>query len=126
MNPPPSAAPTAPLLVACLCARWCGLCGEYRATFDAAKAAHAGRAEFFWVDIEDDEELLGPVDVDDFPTLLVADRDGPVFYGPLTPQPAKLTRLLQSALAGDLRPLADNDIIALTERLRATGSAAAG
>ena len=38
--------PTAPLLVACLCAQWCGLCRDYAplmkatlAQFDAAQAA---------------------------------------------------------------------------------------
>ncbi len=101
-----------------MCARWCRLCDEYRAVFDAARAAHGARARFVWVDIEDDEELLGPVEVENFPTLLLAEVDSPVFYGPLTPQPGKLTRLLQSALAGDLRPLGDPQIVALAARLR--------
>lgn len=125
MNQVPSPPAAPPMLVACFCARWCGLCSEYRAVFDSAQAEHAGRADFIWVDIEDDEDLLGPVDVDDFPTLLLAGRQGPVFHGPLTPQPARLARLLQSAFAGDLRPLADEGIAALAGRVRAAIDAAA-
>jgi len=40
-----------------------------------------GRTRWLWVDIEDEEALLGAVEVDDFPTLLVADRRGPRFFG---------------------------------------------
>ncbi|MEO8278454.1 MAG: thioredoxin domain-containing protein [Ideonella sp.] len=111
--------PEAPLLVACLCARWCQLCGEYRATFTEAQQRGAGRFRFIWVDIEDDEAILGPVEVDDFPTLLIANGQAPLFFGPLTPQPATLERLLQSAEAGRLAPLADLQTVELTARIRA-------
>lgn len=119
LNPATASASVPALLVACLCARWCGLCDEYRAVFDAAQAAHAGQVRFLWVDIEDDEALLGPVEVDDFPTLLIANDAAPLFYGPLTPQPARLARLLKSALDGELRVLCDTQLIQLAQRLRA-------
>ena len=99
--------PSPPLLVACLCARWCHLCGDYRSVFAAARIGRAGAARFVWVDIEDDEAVLGPVDVDDFPTLLIARHGRPLFFGPLTPQPGTLHRLLQSAAANDLGELTD-------------------
>lgn len=118
MQAPTSATPTpAPLLVACLCAGWCGLCRDYRAVFDAAAAGSAAPARFVWVDIEDDEAVLGPVDVDDFPTLLIA-RDGePVFFGPLTPQPATLARLLQRAEADELGRVGDAQTAGLVARV---------
>ncbi len=109
----------APLLVACLCARWCNLCGEYRATFVDAQQHAAGRIQFIWVDIEDDEDIVGPVDVDDFPTLLIANAQAPLFFGPLTPQPATLERLLQSAHSNRLAPLTDRQSFELTARIRA-------
>src|SRR5580765_768306 len=94
------------LRVVCLCAGWCGVCNDYRATFDAAAAAFGARAGFSWVDIEDDAALLDDVDVENFPTLLIAQGDHTLFFGTITPQPATLARLVQRALDGALRPLA--------------------
>lgn len=105
--------------VFCLCAAWCRNCDDYRPTFDAASAALGTQARFRWVDIEDEEALVGDIDVADFPTLLVATGDRPVFLGPLTPQPAVLMRLLRSALAGALPPLPDADAIAFLARAAA-------
>ncbi len=115
----PSPDTKTPLLVACLCARWCDLCGQYQAVFDAAAARLGAAAIFVWVDIEDDEDLLGAIDVENFPTLLIADPKTALFFGPLTPQPATLQRMLQTALAGDLPPLPDLDTAELTDRIRA-------
>jgi len=53
-------------------------------------------ARFAWLDIEDQADLLGDVDVETFPTLLVADAAGTWFFGPLTPQAQTLSRLLDS------------------------------
>lgn len=107
-----------PLLVACLCAQWCKLCDEYRTVFDAAaQAGSCPHARFVWIDIEDDEAVLGPVDVDDFPTLLIASGDTPLFFGPLTPHPGTLARLLQSAAADELGPLTDTETRGLASRV---------
>ena len=47
------------LLVACLCAEWCGSCRDYRATFAALAAQFSGEADFAWIDIEDESDALG-------------------------------------------------------------------
>ena len=60
------------LLVACLCARWCGTCRAYEPVLDALARLHAAAVQCVWVDIEDEAETLGDVDVEDFPTLLIA------------------------------------------------------
>lgn len=110
------------LCVVCLCAGWCGVCRDYRATFDGASAvfgnsAGAG-AVFSWFDIEDDAALLDDVDVENFPTLLIARGQRTLFFGTITPQPATLARLVQRALDGELRPLADApEVDALVGRL---------
>jgi thioredoxin 1 len=91
------------LRVLCLCAGWCGVCRDYRATFDAAAASFGRRALFRWIDIEDDADLLDDVDVENFPTLLIARGDHPIFFGTLTPQPATLARVVQRAIDGELR-----------------------
>ncbi len=60
--------------VICLCAAWCGTCGIYRPLFDELARAHPD-VRFEWVDIEDDAEIAGDLDVETFPTLLIADSD---------------------------------------------------
>jgi thioredoxin-like negative regulator of GroEL len=105
--------------VFCLCAAWCRNCDDYRPTFDTAAAELGAQACFRWVDIEDQAALVGDIDVVDFPTLLVASDGRPVFLGPLTPQPAVLMRVLRSALAGALPPLADAEAAAFLTRAAA-------
>ena len=81
--------------VVCLCASWCGVCRDYRALFDTLALAHPG-ARFVWVDVEDEEDVAGDLDVETFPTLLIADGQQARFLGPLLPQTAVLARLLAS------------------------------
>jgi len=105
------------LLVACLCGEWCGSCRDYRATFAALEARFAADADFAWIDIEDDSDALGDPDIENFPTLLLADAGGLRFLGPVTPHAATAERLVLSALAGEL-PTIDGDEAALAERAR--------
>ena len=51
---------------------------------------------FRWLDIEDDAEEMGDLEVDNFPTLLVEREGAQLFYGPLPPQHEHLKRLLQA------------------------------
>jgi thiol-disulfide isomerase/thioredoxin len=93
------------LRVFCLCAQWCGVCREYAALFESVAADFAGRAEFSRLDIEDEADLLDPVEVENFPTVLLVRGDRVLFFGTITPQPSTLARLVEGALDGDLRPL---------------------
>ena len=113
-----SGATDEPWLVACLCAQWCGTCRDYRAVFDALRDEIGAAARFVWVDIEDEADALGDTDVEDFPTLLVARGDAVLFFGPITPHPASLARLVQGALDGDLKPLTEPALAGLPGRLR--------
>lgn len=56
----------------CLCAQWCRVCDAYHGLF-AALALEMPQARFVWVDVEDDEKIAGDLDVETFPTLLIAD-----------------------------------------------------
>ncbi|MDR3451503.1 MAG: thioredoxin family protein [Rhodoferax sp.] len=80
--------------VLCLCAQWCDTCREYRAVFDEVGAAHP-QLQFIWIDIEDQADLVGDVEVETFPTILIADGAALRFFGPLTPQPQTLARLIE-------------------------------
>lgn len=81
--------------VVCLCAQWCRVCGEYRLLFDAL-AQETPHTRFVWVDVEDEDEMVGDLDVETFPTLLIADGSHARFLGPLLPQVPVLARLLAS------------------------------
>ena len=108
------------LRVVCLCAAWCGVCRDYAAPFDEAALGFGTEVAFTRLDIEDEAELLGSVDVENFPTLLIARGAQVLFFGTVTPHAQTLTRLVQGALAGELRPLADApEIDALALRLQA-------
>jgi len=78
---------------------------------------------FEWIDIEDEAELVDPVDVVDFPTLLIARGGRPVFFGPLPPQPETLSRLLQTHVdAGHDEPaLASAELHGFVTRIHARG-----
>lgn len=93
---PGSASPPAPLVV-CLCAEWCGVCREYRPRFEQLQDRFPG-TQFLWIDVEDEADLLHPLDVENFPTLLLAAGNQPRFFGTLTPQIETLERLIRSHL----------------------------
>jgi len=105
------------LLVACLCAEWCGTCKDYRAPFLQLQTEFP-KARFVWVDIEDEAELVDPIEVDDFPTLLIAAHGQPQFFGTVTPHIDTLRRLIQSHQVPGTRPLAQEQVLqGLVQRL---------
>lgn len=85
-------------IVACLCAAWCGTCGTYRAAFDGVAARHPDK-EFIWIDIEDQAGVVGDLDVDNFPTLLIQRGDTVAFFGTMLPDPALADRLVKAQAA---------------------------
>ena len=103
-------------LIACLCAEWCGSCREYRAAFAALAERHSGRADFAWIDVEDESNALGDPDVENFPTFLIAGGDAALFYGAVTPASAE--RLVAGAVDGSLEPSADDEATPLLARVR--------
>lgn len=115
---------TMPLTIACLCAAWCRTCDAYREVFESVAAELRGAGytvTAHWIDIEDEAELIGDLDVETFPTLLVAVGDQIRFYGPLEPQPETLRRVLQAAVtvdAGGAKTSTDASLQALYSRLR--------
>ncbi len=107
-----------PLDVICLCAQWCGNCRDYESVFESTRERFAGGARLAWIDIEDQSEVLGEIEVENFPPLLILRSETPLFLGPLTPQPAVLAQLVQSALDGRLPAQAEPALQALGARVR--------
>jgi thioredoxin 1 len=90
-----------PLTIACLCAAWCRTCDAYREVFESAAAelrAAGHTVTAHWIDIEDQADLVGDLDVETFPTLLLVVGGEVRFFGPLEPQPETLRRMLRGAL----------------------------
>jgi thioredoxin 1 len=79
--------------VVCLCAGWCGTCRDYEATFaDLQRAAPGHR--YRWIDIEDESDLVGDIDVEIFPSILIATQGRVLFAGPVLPRLGDVERLL--------------------------------
>lgn len=119
MNPENPALP-ASVLVVCLCAEWCGVCRDYLSRFTQVQAKFP-QAHFLWIDVEDESDLLNPLDdVSDFPTLLVAVGNQPRFFGPVTPQLETLERLIRAQTENaTASPLTSPAVADLVARIRA-------
>jgi thioredoxin 1 len=120
-----SSSPETTLLVACLCAQWCGTCNDYRPLFDEL-AKKFPQVRVLWIDVEDQSALVDPVEVEDFPTILIASREHALFFGTVLPHIQTLQRLIEAHLGGDSKPLfGQQDVHALTARLWPVANAAA-
>ena len=91
--------------VACLCALWCGTCGSYRATFEELAARHPD-TNFVWIDIEDQADVVGDLDIDNFPTLLIQHEDNVAFFGTVLPDGGLAHRMVQAQQALSAEELA--------------------
>ncbi|WP_345795681.1 thioredoxin family protein [Castellaniella sp. MT123] len=85
--------------VVCYCAAWCRTCDAYRPALETL-ADSMPQWTFIWVDVEDSPDWLGDEDIENFPTILVQDREGTRFWGVQLPYVEHLRRLLEGA--GDL------------------------
>jgi len=84
-------------VVACLCAAWCDTCTAYKSKFDELAALHPDQY-FVWIDIEDQAAVVGDLDIDNFPTLLIQQRDTVYFFGTVLPDLRHADRLLRAQL----------------------------
>jgi thioredoxin 1 len=105
--------------VICLCAAWCGVCREWEPVLQQLAREHPG-VHFAWVDIEDEDQAMGEVEVETFPTVLIAEGKEPRFFGPVQPSAQQLARLLArlQAQAQPHVPSSDPRARALLQRLQ--------
>lgn len=78
-----------------LCAQWCGTCRDWRGALAQEAALHP-QVDFFWVDIEDEADAVGDLDIETFPTLLIAQGEQPRFLGTVLPSAPAVGKLLQT------------------------------
>ena len=86
--------------VTCLCAEWCDTCSAYRAGFFAL-APRFPQARFRWLDIEDQAEEVGDLEVENFPTIRVTRGDAVLFHGTQLPIHEHLRKLLEKLFGED-------------------------
>lgn len=80
--------------VYCLCADWCGSCRAFRPQLDAF-FMHG--FDLYWLDIEDHAEAVGDIEILTFPTIVVANSQGQIYFaGDVEPRVSQLQRLLHS------------------------------
>lgn len=93
------------LRVVCLCAEWCSACRAWRPDWDTAAARHP-RHRWQWLDIEDEPDLMDAVglDIETFPTVLVAHEGRALFLGAVPPQRAFVDHLVARLADADAAP----------------------
>ncbi len=106
--------------VICLCAEWCGTCREWRPQL-ARQAQLQPGVDFAWVDIEDEADAIGDLDIETFPTLLIAQGDRARFLGPVLPTAPAIGRLLESLQADPRAGTSPSEAAARPTPIRATG-----
>lgn len=86
------------MIVVCLCAAWCDTCTEFRVAFDRIASQRPGM-RFVWLDIEDDSDVCGDIDVENFPTLAIYRDDALLHFGVSLPQEGMVARLIDAMAA---------------------------
>ena len=84
-------------VVAFFCAEWCRSCREFRPVLDNMISSYP-EAAFFWVDIEDNSDMLGELDINKFPTLLIQRGETVAFYSCIHPDTKLIERILRSQM----------------------------
>jgi len=109
------------MMVVCLCAAWCDTCTEFRVAFDRIAAARPDM-RFVWLDIEDDSQLCGDIDVENFPTLAIYRGDALLHFGVSLPLESMVARLIDAMAAGTAAAASAPDaVLQLPHRLGERG-----
>ena len=104
------------LVVVSFCAAWCETCNEFRAGYERLADARP-HATFVWIDIEDDAEWAGDVDVENFPTLAVYRGSVPLHFGVSLPHENVVGRLIDALAAQPAGRSVDDAVQELPRRL---------
>jgi thioredoxin 1 len=106
--------------VVAFCAAWCDACAEFRATLERIAQARPDTI-FVWLDIEDDSEICGDIDIENFPTLAIFRGERLLHYGVSLPLQGAVSRLIDEGAARHVIEVSGPRAVSdLPHRLRAT------
>jgi thioredoxin 1 len=106
------------LVVVAFCAAWCDSCAEFRTTLERIAQARP-HALFVWLDIEDDSEICGDIDIENLPTLAIYRGERVLHYGVSLPMEGSVSRLIDGIAARpDVDALAPQPVRELPHMLR--------
>ena len=103
-------------VIACLCAAWCDTCTLFQNKFNELAVLHPDQ-RFVWIDIEDQADMVGELDISNFPTLLIQQHDTVSFFGVIRPDMSQADRLLRAQLEKSRSEL-DAEAHSSAERMR--------
>jgi thioredoxin len=86
------------IVVVALCAAWCDTCNQFRVAYEQLAERRHGVA-FVWLDIEDDADVVGDIDVENFPTLAIYRGTVPLHFGVSLPHASSIERLIDALAA---------------------------
>lgn len=111
-------------VVLALCAEWCGTCRSFRPMLEQLASAHP-QVIFAWLDIEDDAELAGDLEVESFPTLAIFGDGRPLYFGATLPMADVVANLIRAVTqaGAPLSPLPDEIGELAASLFAASGSA---
>lgn len=98
------------------CADWCTSCREFKSLFETLDATSLSKR---WVDIENDFEAIGEIQIENLPTALVlSDDESSWYFGPIPPNLDFLEKLIMDINQGKIQssPL-EEQFINLLQRL---------
>ena len=112
------------LTVVVLCAAWCKTCREFEPVVDRVAAARAGM-RFVWCDVEDDSNVCGDIDVENFPTLAIFRGDEVLHFGVSLPHERTFARLVDEMAESARAALSDppDEVRALAHAVRSMPAA---
>ena len=85
--------------IICLCAAWCHMCRALEPDFHALAEQHP-EADWLWIDVEDEAALVGDLEIETFPTLLIGTDERATYFGPAPANDARFRGFVEQALQG--------------------------
>lgn len=105
-------------LVIVLCAAWCGTCNGFKEVAQSL-GEHFTNTLFIWLDVEDDADVVGDIDVMNFPSLAVFREGVAVHYGVSLPHQGVVKRLISALLTNPIQEAdVPEEVVELPQRIQ--------
>ncbi|AWD32622.1 hypothetical protein CKSOR_00516 [Candidatus Kinetoplastibacterium sorsogonicusi] len=82
-------------MIVCFCASWCSTCIDYKKKLEIFSNSIT-EYSFIWLDIDDHEHLIGDIEIENFPTILIKKSNKNVFFGTISSNILVLEKMLST------------------------------